>query len=69
MARQLLNTLFVTRSDAYVRLEHETLRVDAGGEELLQVPLHHLGSVVLFDTAMMSSHAMQRCVEDGREVV
>ena len=68
MVRQLLNTLFVTRSDAYVRLEHETLRVEAGGEQLLQVPLHHLGSVILFDTAMMSPQAMQRCVEDGREV-
>jgi CRISPR-associated protein Cas1 len=69
MTHQLLNTLFVTRPDAYVRLELETLRVEAEGKELLQVPLHHLGAVVLFDTAMMSPQAMQRCVEEGREVV
>lgn len=68
MARQLLNTLFVTTPDAYVHLEGETLLVTRDREKILQVPIHHLGSVVLFGNAQMSSQAMAKCVEDGREV-
>ena len=46
MARELLNTLYVTTQGAYVHADHETLRVEAGDETILRVPVHHLGSVV-----------------------
>ncbi len=68
MAFQLLNTLFVQTPDAYVRLDHDTLRVEAGGTQLLQVPLHHIGAVVLFESAQISQPAMERCAQEGREV-
>jgi len=68
MAHQLLNTLYVQTPDAYVRLDHDTLRVDAGEETLLRVPLHHVGAVVLFGNAAISPQAMQRCVAEDREV-
>lgn len=68
MVHQLLNTLFVTADGAYVRLDGETLRVDREGQKLLQVPSQHLGAVVLFGNAQMSSHAMAHCVKEGREV-
>jgi CRISPR-associated protein Cas1 len=69
MTRELLNTLFVMTPDAYVRLDHDTLRVEAEGSKLMQVPLHHLGSVMLFGNAMISAQAMHRCAADGRAVV
>lgn len=68
MSRELLNTLFVMTQEAYVRLEGDTLRVEAEGKTISQVPLHHIGSVVLFGRAMISPAAMHRCAEDGRSV-
>lgn len=69
MSRELLNTLFVMTQGAYVRLEGDTLKVENEGRCLIQTPLHHLGSVVLFGQAMISPAAMHRCAEDGRSVV
>lgn len=69
MNLQLLNTLYVLTPDAYVRLDHDTLKVESNGERLMQVPLQHLGAIFLFGNAMMSSGAIQKCAEDGRTVV
>ncbi|MBE0418153.1 MAG: CRISPR-associated endonuclease Cas1, partial [Coriobacteriia bacterium] len=69
MTHRFLNTLFVQREGARVRLDHDTLRVEADGEKLLQIPLQHIGSVVLFGDCSMSPHAMRRCVAEDREVV
>lgn len=68
MALQLLNTLYVQTPDAYVRLDHDTLRVEANQTALLQVPLHHIGAVVLFGSAAMSIQAMERCAREGRQI-
>jgi CRISPR-associated protein Cas1 len=69
MTRELLNTLYVMTPAAFVRLDHDTLKVEADGAKLFQVPLHHLGAIVLFGSAMMSSQAICRCAEEGRSVV
>ena len=66
---QLLNTLYVTTEGAYLRADHDTLRVEVEKETKLQVPFHHLGGVVCFGDVMLSPAAMQRCAEDGRFVV
>jgi CRISPR-associated protein Cas1 len=66
---QLLNTLYVTTPEAYVRLDHETLRVEVEGETKLQVPLHHIGALVCFGDVLISSAVLHRCAEDGRSVV
>jgi len=68
VTRELLNTLFVLTPNAYVRLDHDTLKVEADGVKLAQVPLHHVGSVMLFGTAMISPQALHRCAEDNRAV-
>jgi len=65
----LLNTLYVTTPDAYLRLEGETLCVMLEKEKRLQVPLHHLGSIVCFGHTMLSPGLLARCAEDGRSVV
>ncbi|MDP2182609.1 MAG: type I-C CRISPR-associated endonuclease Cas1c [Actinomycetota bacterium] len=69
MATTCLNTLFVQRDSARVRLDHDTLRVEVDDEKLIQVPLQHLESVVLFGNCTITSRAMQRCVAEGRQVV
>ncbi len=66
---QLLNTLYITTERAYVRADHETLKVVVEKETKLQVPLHHLGSVVCFGDVLMSPAAIHRCADEGRSVV
>lgn len=65
----LLNTLYITTPDAYLRLEGETVCVMIDDKKKLQVPLHHIGSLVLFDHVMLSPAFLGRCAEDGRSVV
>jgi CRISP-associated protein Cas1 len=81
--RQLLNTLYVTLPDAYIRLENDTLRIDVREQEdsgelddgrrkwvkRLQVPLHHVGSVVCFGHVAVSPAVIHRCAEDGKSLV
>jgi CRISPR-associated protein Cas1 len=68
MTRELLNTLFVLTPDAYVRLDGDSLRIEADGSKVLQTPLHHLGSIMLFGNAQISAPALHRCAADGRAV-
>lgn len=62
---QLLNTLYVTTPDAYLRLDNDTLRVEVGGDTRLRVPLHHLSGVVTFGYVMLSAPLMHRLAEDS----
>lgn len=65
----LQNTLYVTTPEAYLRLEGDTACVMIGNEKRLQVPLHHIGQLVLFDHVMLSPALIGRCMDDGRSVV
>ncbi len=67
--RQLLNTLYVMTQNSYLHLENDTLRVDVEREKRLQVPLHHLGSVVCLGNIMLSPALMHRCADDGISLV
>jgi CRISPR-associated protein Cas1 len=42
----LQNTLYVMTPNAYAHLENNTVRIDVEREKRLQVPLHHVGSLV-----------------------
>ena len=61
----LLNTLYVTLADSYLRLENNTLRVEVEREVKLQVPLHHLSGVVCFGHVGLSVPLMHRLADDG----
>jgi CRISPR-associated protein Cas1 len=65
----LLNTLYVTTPEAYLRLEGETLCVMVDKEKRLQIPLHHLGALVCFGDVMLSPALLGRCMSEGRSVV
>lgn len=67
--RQLLNTLYVTTSPSYLRLDHDTVRMEVDGETEAQIPLHHLGAIVCFGNVLVTPALMGRCAEDGRSVV
>ncbi|ACM21753.1 CRISPR-associated endodeoxyribonuclease Cas1 [Geotalea daltonii FRC-32] len=67
--KQLLNTLYVMTQGSYLSLDHETVRVEVNGKLQMQVPLHHLGSVVTFGNVMISPFFLGKCADDGRPVV
>jgi CRISP-associated protein Cas1 len=66
---QLLNTLYVTAPESYLRLDNNTLRVEIESELKLQVPLHHLGAVVCFGHVGVSLPLMHRLADDAIALV
>lgn len=66
---QLLNTLYVTTPDTYLRLDNDTLRVEVERETKLRVPLHHLIAVVCFGHTGLSAPLMHRLAEGGIALV
>ncbi len=69
MTKQFLNTVYIGTEGAHGRLENDQLKIELEGEKLLAVPLHHIGSIVVFGVASLSSPLMMRCADDGRTVV
>lgn len=67
--KQLLNTLYVMTQGAYLTLDHETLKVEIDGKVQLQLPLHHLGSIVVMGNVMITPFLLGKCADDGRAVV
>lgn len=66
---QLLNTLYVTTPESYLRLENDTLRVEVERELKLRVPLHHIGAVVCLGNIGVSTPLMHRLADDGVSLV
>ncbi|MBK7365598.1 MAG: type I-C CRISPR-associated endonuclease Cas1 [Nitrosomonas sp.] len=62
---QILNTLYIMTPNAYVHLDNDTVRIDVERQKKLQVPLHHLGTLVCFGNVMISPALMHRCADDG----
>ena len=66
---QLLNTLYITTPETYLRLDNDTLRVEIDRETRLRVPLHHLSAVVCFGHTGLSTPLMHRLAESGIALV
>jgi CRISPR-associated protein Cas1 len=66
---QLLNTLYITTPETYLRLDNDTLRVEIDRETRLRVPLHHLSAVVCFGHTGLSAPLMHRLAESGISLV
>jgi CRISPR-associated protein Cas1 len=66
---QLLNTLYITTPETYLRLDNDTLRVEVERETRLRVPLHHLSAVVCFGHTGLSAPLMHRLAESGVALV
>jgi CRISP-associated protein Cas1 len=67
--KQLLNTLYIQTQGAYLRLDHETLKIEIEQEVKKQIPLHHLSSIVTFGNVLLSPYLIHRCAEDGRSII
>lgn len=65
MAELAQNILYVTKSGAYLRQEQDTVRVMAGDETLLRVPLHHLEGITFLGRGSMSSALVGKCLSSG----
>lgn len=65
----ILNTLYVTSPEAYLRLDNKTLRVEVERQTRLRVPLHHVSSVVCFGEVLITAPAMWALAEAGKTLV
>lgn len=61
--RHLLNTLFVTSEDAYLKLDGENVVVYKGQKEAGRFPLHNFESIVSFSYAGATPALMGKCAE------
>ena len=66
---QLLNTLYLTTPETYLRLDNDTLRVEVNRETRLRVPLHHLSAVVCFGHINLSAPLMHLLADRGIALV
>lgn len=63
--RKLLNTLYVTRQDAYLHKDGETIVVDIEKKTALRLPIHTVEGVVTFGNVMVSPYLLHLCAERG----
>jgi len=63
--RRLLNTIYVTSEDAWLRKDRENIVVEVEGAERGRVPLHMLEGLVCFNRAGASPAVMAACAENG----
>ncbi len=67
--KRLLNTLYVTTEGAGLRKDGENVVVEIEGAERARVPLHMLGSLVVFGAIWLSPPLMQACAAAGIGIV
>lgn len=67
--KRLLNTLYVTTEGAGLRKDGENVVVEIDGAERARVPLHMLGSLVVFGAIWLSPPLMQACAAAGIAIV
>lgn len=63
------NTIYIATKDAYAHLEGETVSVQLEGQPKVQVPFHHVGSIVCLESAKLSSPLQVSCAQRGVSVV
>lgn len=67
--KKLLNTLYVTTEGAGLRKDGENVIAEVDGAERARVPLHMLGSVVVFGAIYLSPPLIQACASAGITIV
>jgi CRISPR-associated protein Cas1 len=67
--RELLNTLYVQTQGAVLHLEHDTVKISVERETKLRLPLMRLSGIVVFGRVTITPFLIQRCAEDGRNLV
>lgn len=67
--KKLLNTLYITRENAYLALDGENVVVSDGDSVVGRVPLHTLESIVTFGYCGASPALMGKCAELNKQIV
>lgn len=67
--KKLLNTLYVTTEGASLKKDGENLVAEVDGTERVRVPLHMLGSVVVFGSIFLSPPLIGACAAAGITLV
>ncbi|MBO6134765.1 MAG: CRISPR-associated endonuclease Cas1 [Lachnospiraceae bacterium] len=60
--RKLLNTLYITKEDAYLKLDGETIICECNGETLIKIPFDNVENIVCFSYLGCSPALMGKCV-------
>ena len=63
--KKLLNTLSVTKQNAYLHKDGETAVVELDKQVLLRLPIHTLSGIVTFGNVMTSPYLLNLCAERG----
>lgn len=63
--RRLLNTIYVTSEDAWLRKDGANLVIDVNGEERGRAPLHMLEGIISFSRSGASPALLAACAEAG----
>jgi len=61
--RKLLNTLYVSSQGSYLHREGETVVVEREKQQVLQLPIHTIGSIVCFGNVLCSPFLLGFCAE------
>ncbi len=67
--KKLLNTLYVTRENAYLALDGENVVVYDGDSVIGRLPLHTLESIVTFGYTGASPALMGKCASSNKQIV
>ncbi len=63
--KKLLNTLYITKQEAYLHKERETIVIKHGDEKLGQFPALTVGNIACFGQVSVSPFLMGYCAEQG----
>ncbi|MCF0179376.1 MAG: type I-C CRISPR-associated endonuclease Cas1 [Bacteroidales bacterium] len=63
--RKLLNILYITRPNGYLKKDNLNLVVEVDGEEIFRIPIHNIEGVVTFGYLGASPGAMKLCVDNN----
>src|SRR5690606_7420772 len=69
LVKKRLNTLYVTTARASLKKDGENLVADVDGTERVRVPLHTLGSVLVFGSIFLSPPLIGACAAAGITLV
>lgn len=61
--KKLLNTLYITSEDVYLRRDGESVKIEKDSKLLRQVPIHTLQGIVCLNRVMVSPPLMKLCAE------
>lgn len=66
---EVRNTLYITLDSAHLRYSNGNVVIEHEESPLRQVPLHHLGALMLFGNITATAPLIEACAHEGRAIV